>query len=314
MTRDTTFSVECWYNHVSVPLFMIFPADIVYITQAAWCAETTICVEDTAGETFSLVLRDFPATAEADSFDTIFPVGSIVAIREPFLKVERDDPTCIVRVDSPSDVVFLHVTNPVLVGAVWSYPAPANTSLPQTVDGWKALGDSFYEGKEFFSSAVAYTKGLELDADAHPLRLNRAGAYLRLKYFTAALADAKSVQELGYISEVDRSEALYRVAQARYGLGQYEVAAGLFQDCLSIAPDLRDEVMAWAQRCHERIRETRGKYDWMEFLKHEWIPGKRFDVADFVGPIKLHPMPHRRGGRGTVTTRYVKAGELIVSS
>src|SRR5438132_12656315 len=59
----------------------------------------------------------------------------------------------------------------------WKETLPA-IEVPRTALDWKALGDQHFRDKEHFPAAVAYTNGLQIDADTIALILNRSMAHL----------------------------------------------------------------------------------------------------------------------------------------
>ncbi|KIJ56949.1 hypothetical protein M422DRAFT_238537 [Sphaerobolus stellatus SS14] len=59
--------------------------------------------------------------------------------------------------------------------------------------------------------------------------------------------------------------------------------------------------------------QKHGKYNWLHLFKDsQSSSGLPMNVADFVGPIVVAPLPNRGGGRGIITTRYIGQGELLM--
>ncbi|KDQ15102.1 hypothetical protein BOTBODRAFT_32078 [Botryobasidium botryosum FD-172 SS1] len=283
------------------------------VTPPTRIVATQICIEDPTGDVRSLSIYNYPGTrlAPAKVLDTLFPTGTIIAIREPYLKIGLHDGAPFVRVDSPSDIVFIKPSDLILDGIRWKFPISTSTPVPRTANGWKDLGNGHFKSGQYFASVVAYSNGLDVDPSVYLLQLNRAAAYLRLEYFSAALSDAKAVLSVERLSDDEEAKALFRIAQAEYGLGQYKAAIARLEECLAVNAQL-SEPAVWLSRCQQRLKEIEGKYDWAQMFKDARAPGKRVDVAEYVGPIKVQPIPKRGGGRGVITTRAVKAGELIL--
>ncbi|KDQ15101.1 hypothetical protein BOTBODRAFT_174271 [Botryobasidium botryosum FD-172 SS1] len=274
---------------------------------------TQACIEDPTGDVCSLSIYNYPGTrlAPANVLDTIFPMGAILAIREPYLGIGLYNSDPFIHVNSPSDIVFIKPSDSILDGICWKLPIHISTPVPQTMCGWKDVGDGHFRLAQYFAAVIAYSNGLDLDPNAYVLQLNRAVAYLRLEYFPAALSDAEAVLPVKQLSNEMRAKALFRAAQAEYGLGRYQAAAVRLEES-HLLNSRAPEPIAWLTRCEERLQEVEGKYDWVRMFEDAMTPGRRLDVAEYVGPIRVQPMPTRGGGRGVVTTRAVKAGELLL--
>lgn len=272
-------------------------------------------IEDPDGEVELCSIYNFPETFRAalKTVDEIFPLGTVFAIREPTLKMNSTGTNTMIRVDSPSDIIILRHTDALVQNVVWRFPS--SSDAPRTALGWKERGNSHFKQRRFFAASVAYSRGLELEPTLHTLLLNRALSYLQLEYFSAALRDAESVSSADGVERTDRVKALFRSARACYGLQQFARAKDLFQSVLAIDPEQRDSV-AWVQRCVSRIKELStgdDGYDWVSMFK-DCQKSPSVDVADWVGPVRVTTMPSRGGGRGLVTTRPVRVGELLMVS
>lgn len=276
------------------------------------------CVEDPAGRTVSVILVQYPELTLASGIvlDTIFAAGTPLAIREPLVDVDADShgnlgiAHCTIK--SPSDLVFLKSSDPILQNTTWAHPLPPNAPSQKTVAEWKLCGNNHFSNGEYIAAAVAYTRGLESDPSAYILLLNRSAAYVRLEYFVAAIVDATAVLDVENLSRDHKMKALYRTAQAEYGMGRYDAALTTFTRCVEIVPEYRD-IDGWIARCHERVRESQtGVYDWTRVYKEVQTVGNKVDVSEFIGPIQVG-ISACGGGRGVVTTRAVKVGELLVS-
>ncbi|KAH9899634.1 hypothetical protein C8Q73DRAFT_743528 [Cubamyces lactineus] len=273
-------------------------------------------VEDTEGIANDLSIYNFPSTSSCslEHLDSLFSPGTVLAIREPTLKAPTQGNRPLLRVDSPTDIIFVPPNSPLLRGIAWrtgpkvaSYPSPPPTSA----DAWRERGDSYYKTSQWFLAAFAYSHALALDPNAVSIRLNRSEAYLRLKYYTGALHDTQGI--LNKVGSADPSayKALFRLAKARYGRREYSMAQNDFVRWKSRHPD-DSAADSWIDRCRARLRErTTGVYDWSSLFRNARRT-IRVDAADFFGPIEVRPMAHRGGGRGVVTTQDVKTGDLLL--
>ncbi len=273
-------------------------------------------VEDPSGEAVMLALYNYPTLTECDYRDIkeFFPIGSLLAVREPHMTPASQGPGKAIRVHSASDVVLLRPDHPLLRGVIWEtyprVPLPIRTSAEEC----KQRGTNYFKRGLYLLAARAWSRGLEIDPSMTVLRLNRCQAYLHLGWFAAAFADATNV--LSSSAEVDaslRSKASYRAARAEYGLGRYAEARVRFE---SIRVDLvAQEQAPWISRCDNRIREARmGEYDWMQMRESGQVDVPCLDVADYTGPIVVSVMSNRGGGRGVRAVGAIEPGTLLVSS
>ena len=141
-------------------------------------------VEDPQGNPARLSIYNYPTLFDAttDDLDALFPLGSVLLIREPTYKLALTTKTATMRVDSPSDVIFLDKDDPILNEVQWRlgcsiYNTP---ELPTSADTWRARGGTEFKAQRWLAAAVCYTRALKLDQDSQVLRLNRAETYLRL--------------------------------------------------------------------------------------------------------------------------------------
>lgn len=273
-------------------------------------------VEDPRGSLCHVCLYNYPGIVGATlkHIDALFPVGTILALQEPLLKQADVGEGILLRVDCPSHVHALEADDALIRGVVWRTGVSVSGAIPvpNTEDKWKNLGNSHFKAGFYLPAAVAYSRGLERHPTSDTLLLNRSLAYLRLRYFGAALADTEALSSRD-IGPALRRKALFRAAQARYGMGVYEEALAGFRNVAAAFPEEKEECAKWARQCEARQREqTRGLYDWIGLFKACQVPGFRPDVAEYVGPVKVQSMQHRGGGRGIVATKDIKSGELLV--
>ncbi|KAG9046747.1 hypothetical protein FS837_003768 [Tulasnella sp. UAMH 9824] len=278
-----------------------------------------ILVEDVDGDACPMELYNYPGTIGANSqlVDALFPVGSILAIREPTLKSAAHGGKPLLRVDCPSDVIWLEPDDEMLVGVKWKTgdQVPDSPELPSTEEEWKKQGNSHYQKGWCIPAAVLYGRGLQRFPSSAVLRLNRAMAYLQLDYYEAALSDCEAALDFKEALGSLKPKALYRAAQALYGMGRWNEAERKFAETATEYPAQATDCQSWIKRCKDRkIEATEGKYDWAAAYRAAQVPGCRMDLADFTGPVKVASLPSRGGGRGIVAKRNIKFGELLVVS
>jgi hypothetical protein len=181
-----------------------------------------LCVEDPNGDVVLLTIYNLPGLFQANLkvLNAHFPIGTVIAIREPWMKMSSATihPDAFIRVDSPSDIVILEPSNNILQNIRWkTSPAIYRYALTTTAE-WKGKGNKYFQDTLFVPAALAWSRGLELDPSSHALRLNRAQSYIKLEWFPAALADAMHVLSTSESLPLSMStKASYRAASAEYG-------------------------------------------------------------------------------------------------
>ncbi|OBZ76732.1 Tetratricopeptide repeat protein 12 [Grifola frondosa] len=285
------------------------------ITPCVRLVAISTVVEDTDGLVQNLSMYNFPTTigCSLDHLDKLFPIGTVIAIREPTLKAPLSGPRPLVRVDSPTDIVFIEPRDPILRDITWrTRLQTVSLAIPDSVEGWKERGDAYFKASEWLPAAIAYSRGLRLNSEAVVLRLNRSEAFLRLRYYSGALCDMRYVLQSADIPEGFLHKALFRGAKAEYARGNFDAALASFLRCLEIRPE-EQSLIDWISRTRSRQVESTGQYDWVSLFRmaREDI---HLDVADYQGPVKVRPMAHRGGGRGIVATKNVEVGELLLVS
>ena len=276
----------------------------------------TLGVEDQNGWAQVVSLYNFLGThtASGDELDTMFPENTIFAIREPMSKMALGTSHSHIRIDSPSDIVFLNLGDPMLKNVNWATGIRKHPLLAHSSVGWKEIGDRHFRSQRYFAAIIAYSNSLQLDGGSVAIRLNRSLARLRLEHYEASLRDLRAVLASNGLSIGDQIKALHRSAQAEYGLEHFEEAKALHERCLSLKPAL-EEAVAGVVKCTQRLHEqSLGAYDWTSMFDSVSRSASlgACDVANYIGPIKVGPMPSRGGGRGMFATRQIEPGELLV--
>lgn len=291
--------------------------NILYVERAV---AVQFGAEDSAGNIVMVSLYNYPGTigAKIDILDSLFPLGTVLAIKEPTLKTSASKGSVPhVRVDCPSDVVRLTPGDPLSSRTRWrtGERVPLAPEPPSTEEGWKALGNKYFQLGWYTSAAVAYSTGLYRTPSSQVLRLNRAMTYLKLGHAGAALSDCNHALAHTGLPPSLRVKALYRKAQALYGLGQWGEAETAFRVTSSEFPSEGVSCATWVEKCHKRRQETElGNYNWLEMYATSLSNTKRLDVADYKGDIEVAALPTRGGGRGVIATEDAIAGQLLVSS
>ncbi|BGP18672.1 hypothetical protein JCM10213_002916 [Rhodosporidiobolus nylandii] len=280
---------------------------------------TTFIVEDPTGraEWFSTYHYPLHGIKTGPDLDALFPLGQILAIKEPTFKPNQDGRGHLVRSDSPSDLVLLQPDDPLVKGIRWTFPSAARPLQPSF--DHKAHGNNLFKQKKYLLATKAYGDGLATsppDEQKLLLHLNRAQAHLFLGNFASAYRDASAVLahlEAGVTAPAaTRYKAAVRLARSLEGLRLFDQAKQAYDAVLAIDA-AGAEGKAGKQRVEKMVREAKtGEFDWTELKKVSSVGGGEAQVGDFFGPLKVEELKGRGGGRGVVATRDIKAGELLV--
>ncbi|KAL7413680.1 hypothetical protein BDY24DRAFT_441464 [Mrakia frigida] len=289
-------------------------------------ASFDLAVVDPEGNAVRLSLFYFPilpfslGPPRLDSLDVLFPVGTILAVKEPAPRMPFDGKVPYIRVDSHTDVVFVEgeAVGAVLNGVVW-----------KEGDG-DAVWTRFEEqNRQPLQAEKAFSKGIihyPTHPDVHLLFLNRSHVYLVLERFNAALLDASRALHLLLSNaslphdklELLKEKAYYRRSTALYSLRRWSDAKHWFAETVRTFPNSKEpqKAMGGLRSSNARIQEeSTGVYDLIPLYKQGIArPGSRMDVGDFVGPVEVVPSKGVGGGRGLVAARDVTAGTLLLAT
>lgn len=238
--------------------------------------------------------------------DVLFPLGTVLAIKEPYFKLEDGNEIPTVRVDAPSDIVFLDARSQLAQSAAWATNHHVGAPLlPTTPEDWKKRGNGYFKRRQWLCAAVAYSEGLKLDSKHHLLLLNRAAAYLELHWYNSAAHDAETALSMGLDDPVLKRKAVLRAVRAHYSAERFSKVTQLAK----LLPQDSD-IRMFASNALQRIRERDGgKYDWGRMYRQTRTPGCRLDVAPYQGPVEVKDV---NGRRAVFATREVLQGDLLV--
>ncbi|KAI9339374.1 hypothetical protein BDR26DRAFT_803228, partial [Obelidium mucronatum] len=256
--------------------------------------------------------------------DTIFPVNTILAIKEPYVKLASEG-GCnpLLRVDSPTDIVFLSSDDPVLKHVVWKWQGSFWKSPMEeikSVDSWKAVGNKLFAQQEYLQAMVVYSKGIKQNAEssaAAVLFLNRSHTFFKLERFSSAFNDA--TEALTRIQRGDSEfpisftmKAMYRQAASLYNLRRWSLAQAAFEKVSKMFPECVEASQGLVNAAARLKEASTGSFDFVKLFHASQKPSARLDVADFIGPVRVFSDLSKGGGRGLQTTRDVKAGEVLL--
>ncbi|CAE7189027.1 unnamed protein product, partial [Rhizoctonia solani] len=283
--------------------------------QAIRLVAVQVAVEDQENNVMDLTLYNCFETSwlDREGVRDLIPLKQALLIREPWVTRSRTGGHVAVRVDSPTDILFLPPNHPLLE----KYPNDWKLEFEKDVLAYKDLGNTAFKHGQFESAVQAYSNGLSIEPTASLLRLNRSLCYLKLNKPSMALADARIASEDDCMTDVLRSKARYRMALSYYALDRFTDALAILEDANQTQFSLK-EFSDMERKSRERlIEQAQGAYNWFALNKiADQINGQRQipDVADYVGPVKISQIDAVGGGRGLVTTRDVLSGELLIVS
>lgn len=111
-------------------------------------------VEDEDGDVESVWLYNFTTSYDINPAD-LLPENTVIAIKEPFLKSMVEDKTkCMIRVESPTDVVILNDYN-----GVSKWVINQNTA---TFDEFNNCGNRYFVAKDYRKAIKQYSNALKV--------------------------------------------------------------------------------------------------------------------------------------------------------
>lgn len=270
-----------------------------------------MAVEDSEGRLAYLKLFNYVTLIDAtqEERESVLPIGTALLIREPSYASNFSVPKLpFIRVDTPSDLLFLDGDHPILREVTWKSKLTIPVQ-PSTGEAWRAAALKSFKAKGWFYCAIAFSNCIKLGHDVQTSRLNRSEAYLRLGWNNSAFHDSKDALDSGTLTEDLKKKAVVRMIKAQYARQQYDSILEL----VKLLPEGDLSALEWATKATRRIEEqTTGNFDWNAIFRGAQSPHYSPDVADFTGPVEVKVGSN--GMRGTFVTRDVKAGELLVRS
>ncbi|CAF0780715.1 unnamed protein product [Brachionus calyciflorus] len=227
----------------------------------------------------------------------LLPLGATVRIKEPFLKMAASGNGMFsVRVDSPSDLEIVILTE-----------------IPKSIQDNSILyekfnkdGNEFFSQKKFLQAIRSYTKALTFK-DCVKSYSNRALAYLKLECFQSAFLDAEKSVHLE-----PNEKGYFRLGLSLYNMRQFEKSLEQFEKCLELNSKNK-EAKQEIKKCHERIQETKGIYDFSYLIRNSGKDNLRIDVADYVSDkIEIIDIPKK--GKGVIAKVDIPKNTLLVGS
>ncbi|KAI1703543.1 SET domain-containing protein [Ditylenchus destructor] len=274
------------------------------LTQAVAYVGTTVPIEDLEGEVEMLSLYNF--RMDISDGDWLQP-GTILVIKEPYLKHGSQSESAIIRVDSPSDVVFVKETDENFLRSIealcWHKPALLSA------EELRLKGNKFFAQNHFEKALDFYDRALLLEPNSAVVQLNRSAVLIKMQRFYDSYESAQMALKNG----ADEEKALFRLGVAAYGMREWEKSVHHFRS-------LRDKFPANKAakddlgKAQIRLQEFQaGSYNFDQLFHQVFKEKKRFlDVSDYNGPIEISEIP--RKGKGIIASKDIKKGTLLMVS
>jgi tetratricopeptide (TPR) repeat protein len=127
----------------------------------------TAYVEDLNGDIEELSLYHFQQSL-IDDPNTWLPSGTILIIKEPYLKFGSQNQSVSLRCDSPSDIIFVDECNEKLLkGTNWFQKCTIN------LDVLKEKANNYYSSKDYENALKFYDRALKISPDHPVILLNK---------------------------------------------------------------------------------------------------------------------------------------------
>uniref|UniRef100_A0A915CRW4 SET domain-containing protein n=1 Tax=Ditylenchus dipsaci TaxID=166011 RepID=A0A915CRW4_9BILA len=261
-------------------------------------------IEDLSGDIEKLSLYNFRLDMNDSKW---LPRGTIMLIKEPWLRYGMIGEDVMIQVDSPSDVVFLDKTDRKML----EFYNALKWHGPQTLtqEQLRLEGNKMFNKADYEKALNYYSQALVLEPDLAVIHLNKAETLIRLNRFFEAYKEAK----VGLDGGGNQEKALFRMGKASYGMRSWQQALVHFETLQSLFPQ-SEEAKSFIERTHSRLKETStGTFDLHELYRQAvQYKCRDLDVADYVGPIEVAEIADK--GRGVIATKDIAKGTLLLVS
>ncbi len=258
-----------------------------------------VLVEDLDGNVETLQLKNLTKSELSTDLNDLLPEGTLLVIKEPYIKYGLNLNTPYICCDSPSDVLIIDETNELLNGTEW-FKKYGQTEFEM----FKSKGGISYENKNYESSLRDYRRASSIEPCNSVVNSDISAVLIKLERYQEALTHAHR----SYILEPS-DKAMFCMGVSAYGLRDWKMAIDCFKRVRN--PNLCTEKIG---ECIERLGEAASaSYNWLKMLqKSQNIRHSRLDVADFIGPVVAANITGK--GKGLVATRPIEPGELLLVS
>ncbi|CAG8533245.1 6404_t:CDS:1 [Ambispora gerdemannii] len=315
------------------------------ITKCVKLTALTTVIEDPEGDVERLSAYNYipvnkipnAKILSVDQASLFLPIGTILAIQNPYYKVGSQDGATMIRSDNPSEIVILKPDDKLLTQVGWKTGSNSFTNVKTetqnipSADSFRVRGNEHFGKNDFTSAVDEYLRGIELYPQNVLLYANKAEAHLRLSQFIEALHNTEMALKL----DPKHLKAGIRKGKALKHLKRYEESANVFRDLLR-NPAIKNSLNVKLKKVIEEYRNQAqmldsenkyGQYNYIEiideFIKKiqvrigtkEWIypGGPRLDHADYINnAIEIKHIGDK--GRGLVANCDIPQHTLLIVS
>uniref|UniRef100_A0AC34FAR2 SET domain-containing protein n=1 Tax=Panagrolaimus sp. ES5 TaxID=591445 RepID=A0AC34FAR2_9BILA len=262
-----------------------------------------VLIQDLNGDVEEAAIYNF--RYKLDNLHWISP-GTVMVIKEPWLRYGSQSKTPSLRIDSPTDVIFVDPTDYNFLNKIGA--KKLYKSMSKDPEYWRKEANECFKKGKFEEALKLYDRAIRYNPELAVLYLNKSLTCLKMDAFYAAYESAKIAFEKGG----DKEKALYRMGQAAYGMREWQKAAKQFAELLKEFPN-NEEASKQLKLATSRLAEQKyGKFDFKNMLLESKNKKAHLDVADFIGPIEVTNIPGK--GRGIIASKDIKAGTLLAVS
>uniref|UniRef100_A0AC34FWL2 SET domain-containing protein n=1 Tax=Panagrolaimus sp. ES5 TaxID=591445 RepID=A0AC34FWL2_9BILA len=231
---------------------------------------------------------------------------TVMIIKEPWLRYGSQSKVPSIRVDSPSDTMFVDVTDGEFMNKIGAKKWIVKKSKDANV--WREEANDCFKSGNFEKALFLYDRAIRCNPELSVLYLNKSLTCLR----SGAFYTAYKAAELGFDKSGERDKALLRMGQAAYGMREWQKAAKIFVSVLKEFPS-NVSFSENLKRATTRLAEQKhGKYNFKAMHLESKKEKAQLDVADYSEPIEIANIPGK--GRGIIASKNIKEGTLIAVS
>uniref|UniRef100_A0A914YRG0 SET domain-containing protein n=1 Tax=Panagrolaimus superbus TaxID=310955 RepID=A0A914YRG0_9BILA len=262
-----------------------------------------VLIQDINGDVEEVAIYNF--RYKLDKLDWIHP-GTVFIIKEPWLRYGSQSKTPSLRIDSPSDVIFIDSTDYEFLNKLdakkWY------VSMSKDAELWREKANKCFKKQEYGDALIIYDRAIRYNPENAVLYLNKSLTCLKVDAFYMAYQCAKEALEKGG----DKEKALFRMGQASYGMREWQKAAKHFTELLQEFPNNKAASEQLKLTTFRLAEERNGKFNFKKMFLDSKKEKAQLDVADYIGSIKIAEIPGK--GRGIIALKDVKAGTLLAVS
>eukprot|EP00834_Sanchytrium_tribonematis_P007620 NODE_718_length_4500_cov_0.642127.p1 type:complete len:632 gc:universal NODE_718_length_4500_cov_0.642127:407-2302(+) len=233
------------------------------------------------------------------------PIGSIIGIKNPFLK-EFVSGQIGIRVDNPDTILELSPNDPLLISVNWDRPFLGPIL---NAENFKERGNLEFKNGKFEAAADLYSKGLDLEPTHFNLKSNRSMAYTKSGMLGLAELDLLDLLKI----DGAHIKSFLRLIDIYYKMQKYDKSLQYIALLDEVSPNHK-EVKNYRLKIPIRIKEQElGEYDFnaMYLESIEELASMNLDHANYENNIEIKTS---KFGKGLFATADISIGSLILVS